>query len=95
MVPPIFNVAPFETVIVPPAALLFAVNVLRSSVPPVTLKSPTTVALPPSVRVPADAMVKCPYVSASTVCDEPLYVTVLVAPNAFEVPGNALFVAWM
>src|SRR5215211_5056681 len=37
-VPPIFSAAPFATVSVPPAAVLFAVNAARSRVPEVTVR---------------------------------------------------------
>lgn len=46
------SVAPFATVIVPPAALLFAVNDERLSVPELTERFPFIVVLPPSVFVP-------------------------------------------
>ena len=66
-VPPIFNVAPLPTVNVPPLVARFAVNVDKSSVPPETVRSPATVAVPARVFVALPLIARKPYVSALTV----------------------------
>lgn len=79
--PPILSVAPFDTVIIPPAALRFAVNAARSNVPLVTDTLPEITALIASVAVPAgllmtrllNAVVNVPPILCAA---DPLIVTV-------------------
>ena len=105
--PPILSVAPFDTVIVPPAADRFIAYDDRSSVPAVTVRSPLlTISSCASVTVPEDlstvklrkVVVDVPPIVRAPV---PLKVTVTALPDmstaalAVQSPDTLKLTAWL